>query len=1279
MNTSFRVSRSFSFHNALRWRTAACAVLAGLALQSAHAGVALADQPVFTNTGVPGNLALALSVEFPTAVSVAHIDTNYDGTKVFLGYFDPAKCYGYSYNNTEALRHFFPAGLATATHTCANSNWSGNFLNWATMQTVDPFRWALTGGYRSRDTATETYIEKAWASGQGGSGNFPNKSLGTSNLVSDNTGVGWSTLNMRVWGLGNKMRFTRTGDLDSTPRDYNPASAMDQSKVYEVSVRVKVCDDSVGAGPLESNCTAYPAGNYKPTGLLQQYSDKIRYSAFGYLNDDNLLRDGGVLRARQKFVGPNSPRPNATPATNAATEWDANNGVMSLNPDALDASDTATLFGVPVTNSGVMNYLNKFGQITPGSYKTYDPVSELYYAALRYFKNLGNVPEWTSMDGASTSTKTTWVDGFPVITNWDDPIQYACQRNFILGIGDVNTHADKNVPGTSGSTNEPTKPAALALDPVDAVTATNKVGQLHGLGGSLGSTENYGGCCNNNSALMAGLAYDSNTKDIRPDIAAKPQTKGMQTVQTYWLDILEYRTYKANNQFYLAAKYGGFKVPAGFDPYAQTADIPEALWTSGEMANGQKRPNNYFVASQPDQMVSGLKRAFSDIAGQLRVFTTSFSTALPQVASTGNASYSAQYDSASWTAEISGNKANFNSSGEPELTPVWSANAKLQTLVAGTGWDTQRTVVSYNNSGNAGVPFRLSNLSASQQLALDTAYRTGNDAADFLNYVRGDASNEESSTTSTASTKYRNRLRPLGDVVGSRARAVVGPSAPYSGAANPGYNTFRVNYKDRLPMVYVGSNDGMLHAFNGSINAGGDGGTEVFAYVPGAVIAGPTGSPAANGLQTRGDPDFTHRFFVDGTPATFDIDFGRTQGGSGTDWRTILVGSLGKGGKSYYALDITDPTALNAVATGSARETAVAAKVLWEFKDTDLGFTFGEPIAVKLRKYGWVLVFGSGYNNTDGKGYIFIVNPRTGGLLEKIVTGPAAAGVEDAGLAHVQAFVLDRTDGTADTLYAGDLSGNLWRVDVGDASASYAAFKLATLSNAAGDLLPVTSRPLVVVQPGNNRRWITVGTGRLLNNADVSGGGVSQAFFAIMDGNNLRPNSAAQLPSGMSFPLGRNKLKELTDLTKKITLDLSSEIGWWFDLGKDAGLGWRVLNDPTSFYGAVTFSSMLPSVSDACNPSGQSRVYSIDLGTGKTKLLSNGQPLAYSTAVSGVITDLRHFNVQGEGAGGTGAGAGGEERLIACGDTGGCKRIENEKPAAQGLRRLNWRELQLAD
>ena len=699
-------------------RTAFAASVGALA-GAALAATPLADQPVFSTITVPGNLALALSVEFPTAVSVAHT-AGYSSASTYLGYFDPNKCYLYNDSATEALRHFYPAGAAVS-RLCTGTNdhkWSGNFLNWATMQTIDPFRWALTGGYRSTDTATETILEKAHASGEGGAANFPNRTLSTSAEVAGATPFTWTGMKMRVQGLGNRLRFTQDGDVDAASTRYDPAAVANSGTVYHVRVRVKVCDSSAGAGGLEANCTQYPAGNYKPTGLIQQYSDQIRYSAFGYLNDSNLSRDGGVLRAQQKFVGPMKPVPGSGPVSNAASEWDASTGVMTINPDASDASDTSTLFGVTVTNSGVMNYLNKFGQITPGTYKTYDPVGELYYAAIRYFKKLGNVPEYTSMAGQSTETKTTWIDGFPVITNWNDPIQYSCQKNFILGIGDVNTHADRNLPGATGG-KEPGKPALVSADTtVDALAATNKVGALHGIG-NIGNTQDYGGCCNSNGALMAGLAYDANTKDIRPDDASDlGRTKGRQTVQTYWLDILEYSTYKANNQFYLAAKYGGFNVPETPPVYVPPAvgDIAENLWyTNTDLVGGQKRPDTYYTADKPDQMVAGLTKAFASIASKLKATTTSFSTSLPQIATAGTASFATQFDAKAWTGEMVGSELTVTA-GVPQLTENWRFSAKLDAQGAGTGWDTTRVIATYNTATGAGVPFRIASLQSPRRV-----------------------------------------------------------------------------------------------------------------------------------------------------------------------------------------------------------------------------------------------------------------------------------------------------------------------------------------------------------------------------------------------------------------------------------------------------------------------------------------------------------------------------------------------------------------------------------
>jgi type IV pilus assembly protein PilY1 len=1287
MNTQ-PVRRAEIIHPAAR-RVGArtCSLLAMVVVQgSAWAQTPLADQPVFANTSVPGNLALALSVEFPTAVSVAHPNNTFDTTQSYVGYFDPKKCYGYSHNANEALRHFFPSGAAI-NRQCTGAQagkWSGSFLNWATMQTVDPFRWVLTGGYRVTDTATETILEKAWASGQGGASNFPNRSLGNNTLVAAHTPLAsWTSFNMRIWGLGNRMRFTVTGDLNGTSTPYDPGAAVNSALVYDVFVRVKVCDSNVAvAGPLETNCTQYPNGNHKPTGLIQQYADRIRYSAFGYLNDSNLQRDGGVLRARQKFVGPNIITPGQAPSANARREWDPSTGVFVRNPDATDATDTATLFGTPVDDSGVINYLNKFGQITPGNYKTFDPVGELYYAALRYFRNLGNVPEWTAKS-ADTNTNKAWVDGFPVITTWDDPIQYSCQKNFILGIGDVNSHADKNVPGNTGTAQEPTKPALVSADTsVNAVTATNKVGALHGLGSSLGTTYPYNGCCNSNSALMAGLAYDANTTDIRPDVEGVGKTQGRQSVQTYWLDVLEYQNYKANNQFYLAAKYGGFEPPSGFDPYTRTTDIPLAWWhTTGETVGSQQRPDNYFTAARPDQIVSGLTRAFGSIAERLSAFTTSFATSLPQVATSGVGSYASKFDASTWTGEVKARTTVFDlSTGLPSLTDAWDFSAKLGAQVANGGWDNNRVMLSW--SGTAGIAFRHGSLTSEQRGDLDTSWRSGDDSADFLNYLRGDPKHEVGSTAEGSSFAYRRRTSLLGDIVNARARPVGPPQMPYASATNPGYGAFKATWSTRPTMVYAGSNAGVLHAINGSIT-GSDAGREVFAYVPGVAFKGGGGSAATSGLQHRGNPEFAHRNLVDGPIVVADIDLGRTAsnanvppGSSWTpNWRTVLIGAMGKGGRAYYAIDVTDPAAFANGVGAAAREENAKDRVLWEFTHSKLGYTYGEPAVVKTRKWGWVLVFASGHNNADGKGYFFIVNPRNGQLLEGPLLaddGGVATAANPAGISQVQAYVPDRTDFTAESVYAGDLMGNLWRLDLTPASAAYAApVRIAQLTDSAGNAVPITSRPLVVIQPGTNRRFVTLGSGKLLASSDL-GDTQSQGFYAIIDGTGSRFNTAAHLPSGISFPLRNTgtgpSLRKLTDLTQPVTLNLATEMGWWVDLGSqsDGGSGWRVISDPTAFLSTVAFTAMVPS-GEACNPSGTNRVFAIDLGTGQSRLTNNAATVPFLQNLPGVVTDLRFFSV------------GGKPRLLGGTDTGEVGQFQGNWNASAGPRRLNWRELQLAE
>ena len=183
-------------------------------------------------------------------------------------------------------------------------------------------------------------------------------------------------------------------------------------------------------------------------------------------------------------------------------------------------------------------------------------------------------------------------------------------------------------------------------------------------------------------------------------------------------------------------------------------------------------------------------------------------------------------------------------------------------------------------------------------------------------------------------------------------------------------------------MVYVGANDGMLHAFDEAA------GTEVWAYVPSFAFDATPDKGLA--MLAKKEPFFKHQMFVDSTPVVADVDIGGT-------WKTVLVGGLGKGGKGYYAIDVTAPS-------GVADEADAAANVLWEFSDTELGYSHGKPLIAKTYADGWVAILPSGHNS-GGKGKLFFVSLADGTLLRTLETTVGSAGTP-SGLSQVSGFVL---------------------------------------------------------------------------------------------------------------------------------------------------------------------------------------------------------------------------------------------------------------------------------
>lgn len=1030
-------------------KLALCFATAGYLMVCGTSARALevAQNPLFLGTDVPGNLVFVPSVEWPTIVSVANLQPNYTPNTEFVGYFDSDKCYEYRYSSNASDRHFYPVEMATGRE--CDGDWSGNFLNWAATQTIDPFRKVLTGGLRVRDTATETWLEKARHTGQGGTGIYPNRSINNTSILRGATPFQTAdSMQMRIQGLGNQMRFRLNGtNVNSDFRDFNPANHPPadpddlNDDAYDVSIRVAVCV----AGLEEDNCVDYGSAA-KPEGLIQANYEQLRYSVFGYLNQDGSSRDGAALRARQKFVGPTLPGGNNNPQK----EWDPSTGVLYQNPDADDAADTSDEFGITIRDSGVINYINKFGQLTSKNHKSMDPVSELFYAAVRYIRGEDNIDAYT--DG----TNFDRADGFPVITDWDkdghDPVQFSCQINVALGIGDIYTHRDKNLPGPTSVSDEPTKPQAVRDDDwIDVVEVGQRIDAMEGstnIGSSGGSWTGR-----NNSAYIASLAYWANTTDMRP---GEP---GKTTMSTHWVDVLEAQSLETipYNQYILAAKYGGADVPETFDPMNDSLEQDwwhtngETISPFGSRARGQTmpRPDNYFLAGNAATMVEALSDAFETILSETTNVVTSVSTTSTRL-DTDTLAIQARFESDFWSGELLG------------LDPItnavqWRASNQLPS-------PSGRRILSWNSDGpGTEVLFNTSMPSAMKtRIASST---DGQPINDVINFLRGDRSNE-------ASGFRRRGDTVLGDIVNSRP--------VLAGSSNEGWSRLDSGYGDYLddtksqrdPVVYVGGNDGMLHGFNA------DTGRETMAYVPGAVL---------DRIGSLANPTYQHQFFVDGQMAIADAQDGGT-------WKNVLVGGLAAGGKAIYAIDVTNP--------GSP-------EVLWEVAPdpadatnefNDLGYTFGKPVINRIGNT-WVAIFGNGYGSPDGQAYMYVVDLFDGDLLHKIELGDPGGN----GLSGVAGFSNPATGTELIRAYAGDLNGTIWRVDFttgGTPSVPFTSGLFTDPENRA-----ITSTPALAASPAGGL-IVYAGTGKLIETADRTvSSSQPEAFWAVIDRNSSINNT----------------------------------------------------------------------------------------------------------------------------------------------------------------------------
>ena len=481
-------------------------------------------------------------------------------------------------------------------------------------------------------------------------------------------------------------------------------------------------------------------------------------------------------------------------------------------------------------------------------------------------------------------------------------------------------------------------------------------------------------------------------------------------------------------------------------------------------------------------------------------------------------------------------------------------------------WNTHRRIVTTNTAGVA-VAFQPGSLDASQLATLgpDLATQTR-----VIEYLRGNKAFE-----GTDDGQFRPRTSPLGDVVNASPIPVGVPSAPYLDGFDLGYSGFRGTA--RAKRVYVAANDGMLHALDEAD------GSEAWAFIPRDLFRGaPDDKEGLVGLtyQEGGLPFYEHRYYVNATPRVLDVDFG------GPDWRTILVGGLGKGGKAYYALDVTNPD--NVVDEASA-----ASKVLWEFRNADLGYTYGRALIAKTRAFGWTVIVPTGYNNASGVGKIFVLRASDGVLLKTMTTGFGTPG-NPSGLAAISGYVKDYRNQLVEQVYAGDLYGNVWRFNLQDINdGNWTVDKIASLTDAGGTPQPITMAPQIEVDLNNGvDRWVFVGSGRLLHEDDLTDT-QQQTMYAIRDGTYDTP-----LPAGAAVT--RSDLATVSGIAG-LGVGVIPPKGWYDDLPA----GSRLITPPVAAIGVVAYAATGAAL-DPCEAGQPADVYVRSYSNGESQITDSG-------------------------------------------------------------------------
>lgn len=617
-----------------------------------------------------------------------------------------------------------------------------------------------------------------------------------------------------------------------------------------------------------------------------------------------------------------------------------------------------------------------------------------------------------------------------------------------------------------------------------------------------------------------------------------------------------------------AAKWGGFNTRLNFPD-----DV--ASWDP----TGDGKPDNFHFATNPAALVTSLSEVFSTIAQ-----TTSSAAAVASNSTsldTETLIYQARFNTTEWYGELLAYNVD-PVDGSVGVNPTWDAEAVLP--APGT-----RTIITYDLPADQGRVFTWIGLEDHLRDFLDKDAFGVSDGRgqDRVSYLRG-----------TEVSGFRERTRKIGDIVHSDPFYLGRPDLRYYSLSpeGPQYLAFRssTGYQNRSPVIYIGANDGKLHAFHAET------GVELFAYVPYTIFPE---------LPRLTDPSYgtsmlPHRFYVDGNPRAGDAYIN-------SNWRSVLVGTLGAGGKGVFALDVTTPDSFS------------SGDVLWEINSNTanyqhLGYTIGEAAIGRMANGKWAAIVGNGFHSTQGHAVLYIIDLEDGSRIKEITLDSTG----NNGLASPLA--IDTTgDRIVDRIYVGDLKGNMWGIDVGSSGTNQWRTRFGNENNPAplftakgpnGSVQPITSRADASRHPDGGI-MVYFGTGSFYKEGDnvVPADEASRnvySYYGIRDTGSVV--SSVRDNNGLFTALqnqtiifegkavvsdGENTVTTATDVraVSNNPVSYSAKSGWYMDLvspvlGKQEE---RVVSRPLLRHGRIIFATLIPST-HACEFGGTSWLMELD-------------------------------------------------------------------------------------